>query len=343
MVVDLINAIRDFAVGLGWTNSKQGTNARGGYLFLEKGIAHISMEWVTTIQVNTFPGLPTSLTGVLIFDHRIIACANSSIDLTKTTWWNHGGYPTTIEQVAYASTTTGLTGPLSAWHLFSNATGDYIHVAVQTSGDLYQHFSFGLIDKGAMTHSGAAYTTGTTNWFYFNSPAATPGASGFSANHPSDQAYPFSGHSTLYVPDALPAAYGKFVSSPSSAVRGVLLEALDCVDKPSDLNLNSAGTLGRLLDHIPGATINGWSGTLPLFGVPVISGNAQSPTRWCAMGMFADVRFLNMEGLIPGQELLLGTDTWKIFPVLRQEPWSSSGNLYKVSSGQYAIAYKKAA
>jgi len=51
--------------------------------------------------------------------------------------------------------------------------------------------------------------------------------------------------------------------------------------------------------------------------LPCYAGVNRTPYvgTWTLLGEFPDVRFLNISNFNPGEELILGTDVWKIFPL----------------------------
>jgi hypothetical protein len=337
----LSNAIRNFAVSLGWTDSGSGTNSRGGYQFLEKGICHIAYEWVTTDLYNYYPSTGASV--VQLPNARIRAFAATGINANLKTYYGHPGWPNgSVEPGAWydiAARTSNLSGTLAAWHLFSNANGDYIHCAVNPNADFWAHFSFGLIDKGDMSHGGAAYVTGNESFWARDNNGANADT-GYSFNAPYRQNYPFNGTSQLYIPDALPVETGfTTIATPAWTNTTIVQGAFSPVNNPLGYPSNNYNS-GRLLDHVAGASAPAWSGRTPMYGIPVIARRNDSG-KYIAIGMYPNVRFINMTGLIPGQEITLGTETWKVFPVMRQEPWSSSGTLFVATTGQYGVAYKK--
>lgn len=332
-----IAALRDFAVANGWTKSGEGLNANGGYLFLEKGVCHMALDWNTKATITMYDADGVAINNVP--EAWITATVNQSINTALTVGWGHPGYPSGSFYGPYTTQVRDFTGPLVQWYLFTDATGDYIHAAVNTQVDRWQHFGFGVVDKGPMTHSGAAYVTGSGNIWYRDSNNATPSSGAYTYNHPSMHVAPFSGlNSVLYVPDALPAGFNNYIGSNyTGTARSVTQPSLRTHNVPSLFPQNDVG--GTLLDHIIAAHMPSWSGNVPMYGSPAV---VWSPTkdRACAVGMFPDVRLINMEGLLPGQEITLATDTWKVFPITRQEAWANSLTLV-LTSGQYGVAYKK--
>lgn len=348
-ISDLVNAIRDFSIAQGWTNSGQGSLSSGGYLYLSKGICKVSMQWDNT-HTETSYQTPGSSTTTSVHNDRILAFVNDAFSTGVTTWFGHGtAYPGgTQEYQGMASCVADLYGPLGAWYLFSNSTGDYIHVAVQTTSDRFSHFSFGLVDKGSMTHSGAAYVTGTNNVWWPDNQASDPSSGQLTYNKPVNHLAPFMGNSvrgnigrgsTLYIPNALPG------DMPVCGCSFALSGQASC-DPYSTLAMQNTPLLfpmnapGGLLDHVISASAPAWAGVTPMMGLPAILGKHDA-SKFCAVGLYPDVRLTNLDGVDPGQELTLGSDTWKVFPILRKAPWSDSGVAFKPSSGLYGIAYKK--
>jgi hypothetical protein len=202
------------------------------------------------------------------------------------------------------------------------------------------HFGFGVIDKGEMTHSGAGYVTGANNVWYAASNTTDPTNGVNLFNKPRFASAPFGTFSAIYVPNALPAGYGTVAcNNTSSALTSYLRNSLILQDNPANFPVSGSG---GLLDHVIASATAGWSGTVPLYGIPLVIRNI-ARSRHCAIGMFPDVRFLNMDGLLPGAEITLAEDTWKVFPIMRQEAWASSNTRFVATTGQYAVAYKKVA
>lgn len=339
----LFAAIRDFAVAQGWTKSGEGTSATGGYLFLEKGVCHMSAQYYTNWTSNN--AYDDNGNQITVNNYGLRAVVNSSINPALTTYWGHPGYPLAGElnlDNYYATTVKDLTGPLVAWHLFSDVDGNYIHAAINTQADRWVHFGFGNADKGAMTHSGAAYVTGTNNpWFRDSNNSDPTNENAYTYNMPRHHNAPFAGTDSIYyIPDALTADFYPFAAM--NRWNGtdhvcIVNSTLITYNKPQ--LFPSTGFGSAMLDATIAANTPSWSGQLPMHGSPLLV-RLYDSSKYCIVGMFPDVRLLNMEGLLPGSEITLGTDTWKVFPITRQNSWSATGTL-TMTSGQYAVAYKK--
>ena len=58
-------------------------------------------------------------------------------------------------------------------------------------------------------------------------------------------------------------------------------------------------------------------------------------------GDVSDMRLMNMRNNAPKDEITIGSDTWKVFPMISNNPNINIGNSPNPSSGGYAIALRK--
>ena len=363
-ITDLMDALRGFAVGQGWTVDKWDSVDR--LLFLSKGSCAVSMRGDTTVTRQEYTG-PNNA-GVLsaaLPDHHLRLALNTSNTPGLTTFHSHPGSVVTSNGDGEQIVVNGLTGPFVAWHFFADATvGDHIHCVVQINAECYMHFSFGHVDKKGLTHSGVAYVTGQPNIYWRNVSQynVSPGnaqsynrtnrqnipflrTSNYGAFGSHDEAMPLILRNT----DAWPAAW----TAPGVSVVGrdganphfrVNLRYSNAFTHPNQYPAN-ANAWGFLLDLVVISEPTPYSNIVPMFPVPCIrsyyNSADQSLNRYCYVGDFPNVRVLNMTNLTPGQEITLGADTWKVFPALKQRPWESDGIEDSPTTGQYAVAYKK--
>lgn len=339
---DFVDALRAFCLGLGWTIVKHTASANTPLLFLEKGNAHVTMQGFSVSRTR-YTGT-TSGTSQSFNDIELRMACSGSINAASNNYWGHpnSGVVDADGSASYPPTKIrGMIGPFVAWHFFSNATGDWIHAVIQITADLFMHMSFGLVDKLDLTHSGVAFATASNNvWWrdYYDESNANS-----TYNRPSDKTIPqfMNSGASYYAPNALPAGFVVFGrrQSSSSTTHGDILMVGQTYNSPS--HYYNAVTTGTLQAGIILAPAQTWNGAALMGGIPFVIGNVSAGTC-CAVGAMGDVRVVNMEGLIAGQEITLGSDVWKIFPVLRQQPWGvNTAPLAGASSGQYGIAYKK--
>ena len=253
---------------------------------------------------------------------------------------------------------------IANWWIFSDiSAGEYIHVVYNFSNgaasDVYSHFSFGEVDKGGLTYGSIAYATSPDKRGYAES--TTGGTSSPKSNKGSDWntlnrsgnmwagdwgevdegwssvAYMVNG-TTAPVPNGVggwPAwdsiiAQGERLWSGTARGSDTVFPSLDA--RRDGHFASSAWWLG----------LNAQTGVLPLMPIPFILINGMGTSarnRW--MGVYPDARFCTMNGVNPEDEITFGSDTWKVFPVLRKTNWGELNIRYRVTSGFAGYAYKK--
>lgn len=352
--LDLMAAVLAHAVADGWTTS-------GGTWPISKGKVR-GVDWSTTTRAaNDFS------TGVAVgFTERIIRLAIGTSPANAT---------------ANAALTSACLIPcmnfnIVDWHIFSDpgvGKPDYIHVVTRYSNgvfsDIFNHFSFGELDKGGMTHSGAAYAasharrgypaiaagTGTATWQSYdwncagipNWPAHFGGNSrglrgGQNRQGATEQ------HLLIILDPVTPCvpATGGWLQPDVLGTGGDLLDTLT----------TSSGTITTYANLLTSATSIGmvcqpgflpaqpYTGGVSLQSIPAIllSGTGgTSPAMF--IGVFPGVRFCTMQSYNPRDEITYGADTWKLMPVLRKTPDAQQGQSLIVSSAEIGYAYKKVA
>ncbi len=252
----------------------------------------------------------------------------------------------------------------SAWHIFSEpALNDHIHVVVQFSNgpnaDVFGHFSFGEIDKGGLTYNSIEYATcsghrgyavtsasgqtGSSDWNSMNETINS-----FSGNVGNADFNVGSGAAMSFIINATTAptpngtagwpAWDTLIEDGDS-MWGKVFRVSNGNTDPRDEATNPA----KPIDWI------GWtafppaaSGTITMTAIPFLMINSTGISgrlTWC--GVFPNVRKCSMEGLAPGDEIVYGAETWKVFPILRNTTNSILNTANTVTSGRCGIAFKK--
>lgn len=362
-LTDLVDALRGFCLGLGWTIDRH--DLVNKVLFMTKGRCAITMWWGDTSTVNIWSGPNNGGISTATVDNRLWFALNTANNGALTTYYGHPGSVVTSAFDSDACFVNGLNGNFVGWHFFADPTvGDHVHVIVQTAADTFAHFSFGHADNKGLTHGGVAYVTAVPNRWYRDVNLFNPSTSG-AFNRPNSKALPFlvnPGNFTgsgsyrgeasciLRNSDAWPAAWNAggveiAGSNGSTPHFGALLRLFSGgFDNPSQFP-TAGGVANQLLDMLVISEATPYSNIVPLFPLPMFKqyDNALDSTlnRVCYLGDFPNVRACNMSNMLPGQEIILDADTWKVFPALRQETWAMSGITDRPSTGQFAIAYKK--
>ncbi len=349
---DLLDAVRAFALGLGWTIVEW--DAGNERLKLEKGLCHVSWTWGNTNQ-TAYDGYQGS--SYVISDGWIRGGLSSSLVAGADLYAQPGSAGTSSQN--YNMVTIGdLTGPYIGWHLFSNASGDYIHVAVQTTADRWCHFGFGNADNGGLTHSGAAYLFGDGSPYYFRHSSSYAASSDSLYYNDAGlvgpmwatggERYTNNAYFHTYQEDAGPVGYANGICVPSyaySTYERTSARAIPLMTPSTFLSTPSEYPTiylfgGRLLDHLMVMEVPGHAPYVPMMGIPLMQTNT-ARTSAIALGSVADLRMINLTGLSAAQEVSLGTDVWVVFPTKRLTPWSDVKSAEACCSGYYGIAYKK--
>lgn len=352
---DLLVAIKNFAVSQGWTAAQF---VPGSLLRLSKGICFVNIG-LMTVNVNVFSGASGGST--VVADHCMTANLSTSFNTSSTTTWGQPNSPEPVAPLSYnfypnSAIVNDLAGPFSSWFMFSgngSTDPDYIHVVVRTASDRYTHFSFGMVDQKSLSHAGAAYVMGHNGIWYQDAQTLSQTTDNYALfNKPSQQPVPFahSHKAGLYIPNAMPSGgtwspTGMVTAGDLNSTRGFgnteLVRTYTPRDNQNDF-LSGAGNdkANSLLDPVNYAYPSPYSGFAPFFALPAIVRNI-SGNQLCCVGDFPNVRLVNMQSIPVETEVLLGTDTWKIFPVMRYEEWVNQGIYYAPSTGVIGLAYKK--
>lgn len=215
------------------------------------------------------------------------------------------------------------TGPYTKMFLFADSSpAPHVHVVIEISAGIFRTISLGLLEKAGI------YTGGT----YYDASRWAGSSTGTSWNSQNHACFEYN--------------------------RGPLLSGSIRVDIPADSKVNAwanspgypfynglaygstgqssgLGFLTTLAYTRNQAPFSGNVLLAPIQNYIVRVGGLYSP-----IGTFPNVRYLRMDRFTPGEEISIGTDTWKIFPFIRQGV-SSDGTTDSPYSAQHAYAFKK--
>lgn len=333
----LMAAVLTHAIGDGWTTT-------GGTWPIQNSLG-VFFNWNSATE--NFTNLTNGVSAPLV--HRYF---NLTIGSTVAEA-NPVGYvdPTVVPNMNFLFT---------AWHIFSDPdNGEYIHVVVQFSNgydaDCFGHFSFGQIDKCGLDHSGISYVTAT----YKRAWIATGdyGYYGDSGNNIRFGSYMFSGLvgtsanewaniNHIIAPGAnapFPNGVGGWPATGAVIKRGASSWAM--TGGYAGTTYRDIGEDDYSIDAFPWfAKPTPFSNVLTLAAMYQIFINGSGFTnRLRVAGAAPGIRKCSILGLNPGDEVIYGNETWKVFPVLKKTAISDMSQQYKISSGPLAYAYKKVA
>ncbi|MEH6413890.1 hypothetical protein [Pseudomonas sp. CGJS7] len=296
---ELLDKLRLFAQGAGWTidGFRDRASNAGKALSLHVGDLYAT---VVSQLVGGDGNSPPPFLGA--FGHTGYA-ANASPDVqadaSAVCWANY------------------VQGPYSAVYFFGRTSPHpYLHIVLETQAGTFKHFGTGrLVTAGVVTTGQYVYGN---QWYYANNQINS-----------ADSPY----HSV-----AFDDSYYNY-TAPSTRIRadyeGIAPRWHAASGEGSDPRRLLVGWRGKA------APIN----LLKDVGHSMLTGRAPGQPLWCAIprgaGLFsnighpADLRYIRLDSYAPAEELPLGGDRWKVFPVHRK-----NGSPGTPNSGVHGYAYR---
>ncbi len=313
-VDDILNSIATFAAALGWTVERNDTYTSSG---------------------NSRRILSLSRAG---YDYAHFASELSAVATPKTRIYTmrSQGVNVALDLLSQPNKSTQAesnflsAGAYSSLYLFGESgSNPYIHVVLEHQSGRYRHFSIGeLIKKGTWT--GGSYCQGTW-WevtFTANSPVQTQHSKPFSeftyntnigairCDEADSTANALAGVSNDYALSSI--QYTRRVVTGFMCGQNQTLAYVDCA-------------MGLLT-----ASFNYFNQRTVLARIAHFVTCASNFYRY--LGEPPAIRAINMYAFAATEELTIGSDTWKVFPVVRKGTSAVSTEEY---SGNYGLAYKK--
>lgn len=292
---DLVSKIYNHATANGWTgvrNNGAVTGASGAQHSLSDGSAAVSNQInmvgfnaANTAEIAMQPSTGDGGSGVQFFNHT----GSPNTSGTRGTYVSMGHGTSTAA--------LGFAGAHVAYHIFSgsHADGRYVHVVCEATAGVFYHMMFGTILK-AGSFNGGQYAT----------------ASNVRPQTSAQVMWPFSS--------------GGLTGQGTQWLRG---DGLYSFGTPGWQALHGAAhspsnnsTVAAMTSTLYQGGLIGFNGRTPLG--PVVAPFWQtvtpsgSSTLFYLLGHLPDVRLVNMDGREPGEQIVLGSDTWHLFPAYRK-------------------------
>lgn len=252
-------------------------------------------------------------------DTEILMNAHRSFDGTKD--WNN--QPDQYYQSVNYDKAEGRVwlrvNPLLSVHFFGSMTPEpYIYAAIECSPGYYRHMLFGNLQKFGTSLGGFFFTTGGCDQNAFYSSASI-----------TYNVYPFTYNSNTDI----------------SRNGGIDCQDASGVKQWGSFNKDTyfpSGVWSSELNNEILAGIAQFNGR-SILSPPVIMIGLSS-TQYVPFGVPPNVRFVNMNLFSPEDELTIGTDIWKVFPLIRKAAPSgqTNGGPSEEGSTIFGIAYLKA-
>ena len=275
----LLDSIRTFLLGLGWTINYFGNDPQG-----VAGDDH----W---LSVKT----PGNKYFNILADYT----AQTVHTRGATGYTANNNRNTQPGQAPGWTQTNALSGPFAAYYLFGGA--EYLHVVVEVVTNRFAHFHIGTLEK-AGNYTGGEYQTGTSinlQPSYQNDPESVYNGYPFDANN----AYRSDSYN-YYRIDADGAQHNWVTATTSNGGSDATRVAQGFLRGSSSIQ----SLIGRSPNHLTGQAI-----LLPslIVGPRPAGGTA-------IYGTVPDVRAVNIANISPKEVVTIGSDEWMIFPIVRK-------------------------
>lgn len=300
-VNDLLAKLRTFALANGWTQNFSGARTAGTGNAWQANKGGFYVTFLTDTGTAGSTADPAQYIGCYAHDtysggNGTENQANGSIKLFCN----------------------GMPGPFVAYHFISGTEkgAEYLSAIVEVTSGLFKHFGTGVFVKiGAVTTGQYVYAC---RW---NHTSSTP-TSSFNAVPFDDAEFSSNraGPSTQVRADGNAITWRWMESSVNDSIAG---RGARCGVRIDD------GGLKNMMDSAASA-LTGRNVFFPCFYAPFKATDNYTP-----MGYPPGIRWCNMTTLQPNDVVTIGSDQWKIFPVVKK-----NGGVGQPNSGVYGYAYK---
>lgn len=311
-VHDLANRIRLFSTANSWIQDEYVVGSGTGSsseLYLHKGNIYVSIEFLID---------PAALK----YYHNV----QQTIEEPKANIYGNTGYNVAndvntqpgnhIADTGNLTQTPWIIGPCVQYYFFTNVTGDYIHVVIETVPNEYVYLMFGeLVKQG--TYTGGAYVE-CSRWEHFDN---------ISDWDDDSHHAPF---------DANTWDAESIFGHVRTGLEGQTWQRIQEIDPP--YNIITGDTRYRA----PGSFVYFGTtyGAVPPMSTVNLYHLSETTGVATALGYVPDIRNISVETIEPGSSINLGADTWLIFPLARKgDPLVD--DTITMNSGHAALALKK--
>jgi len=301
-VSNLLTKLSTYLLAQGWTINRDVVAGSGRELCVSKGTAFFNMRAYEN-ESMVINGIVNTRYG--------IALNGSDAYGAGSAWDKQTGYPlrttTTGGDQAHANMPLPVYfGPFPSYHFFT-PNANTVFVELEVANGIFQRFGFGSLDifnAGASGGGRFFYATGGSH------PSTATGSNTWLGSH-SDQA--------SYALELVPFRCADYTTT--KALSGSFVRVgFDAFDGWAGSARTIAGTEvaeacqgGGIHDKV----IRDFSPS-PLSGVGILTPNLVSINRagvgLSPLGTINGMRYVDMTGYAAGEEIILGADTWKIFP-----------------------------
>lgn len=338
-VQDLVYRLKEFASGLStkpWTVDEYDTTNRRCTIHRTDGSGTSEQKCYVTFRWDNTTQYMLSIYQSLGFTSSTLPHAqpddSGGGDTTSP--------PTTGRRVSFTDGTVGstLTGPFQGYYFFAGeGSTPYIHVVVQPVTGLYRHFGFGNLAKNG-TWKGGEYCYGHS-WNQSTNYIDLPTYNGHQFMLDSGSTGSYTGYHTMHLEgfseQAVNGKWGAFcglTDSPSNDRQSTPVARVRLCGTAR------GGGYATLLGWVRASSLNSHKLILPITTYLVDTSTA--PDTYRLLGTMPDVGIINVGNLSSGDEITVGSDTYKVFPWVRKQ-YTAGGAGNTEESWNGGVAYKK--
>lgn len=294
-VNDLMTKLRDFCEANGWTRDADGTEGTGRRWHAHRGSVYVNFRSHDVETANAAISQATSTVSSVAFN---VGTGYSG----ASPWYGQAGVPVGTSSLYITAGVTRVSSTIPAYHFFAHNGGDQILVVLEYASGLYQYFGFGTLNKFG-TYTGGEYFFGSRSGVdntAFGGNGVIPRVGFFTAQSSSGASSVGLINATVDAEAGWKWSVASQSNRPLSGVRYI-----------TDNQARHTSTYG-----LSPNTVN----DLVVF-MPVIAtcfrdtGNAsyRSPIGELPKVYFCDIRTLN-----PGQQVVLGSTDYRVFPFYKK-------------------------
>lgn len=240
--------------------------------------------------------------------------AGGNISIQGATGYTAGQPVGAQPNISPVSTANPGVGPYTSYQFFSDTGGTYLHIAVEKVAGVFLHVQGGQLN--AVGGAAPCIYFQITQWDFSGNYGSFPDNN---SNYMPWSQYLPSGR----VGATVDGTFRWFSSGNASPARAVM-------------PVQAYGTQQRGWSRTP----NQFNALAPFFTLPIFVERAAGGV-FSYIGDVPDLRLVNMAYINAGDEITIGSDTWRILPACSKGPLGGIFQSPVISSGNYGFAFKK--
>ncbi|MBS0364900.1 MAG: hypothetical protein JSR67_03640 [Proteobacteria bacterium] len=303
----VLQALATWCTGYGWTVDNNAAYSGGWWLAVHKGAC---------------------------FLNYVVPSTNDRITMYGATGFSGAATPSTQAQTSLGFQITPLVGPYSAYHFFSSSSATYLHVCLEVASNVFAHMHGGLLSSFGGASPGIYVSVSAWNSY------TNTGSGDTSSSYPdgSHNVRPFDTGPNYYS-----VGSGAVCATVDTTFRWFGMGGGNYFVSPNRVDMLGFTTQStqRPPWNRSGLTRspNSFDGVAVLFSIPIFAERAAGGI-YSMIGEVPDVRMVNMTNNNAKDEITIGTDVWKLYPLVANSSMVNTSGA-NASSYPYGLAFRK--